>query len=264
MKSIRTALEERKAKLLQIKKEKEKALKNIPAGHLRICQRGKTVQYYHRTDPKDFNGVYIPQKSISMAQKLAQKDYDEKILSSINKELYALDKYLMLEPEISAEEIYENLQEERRKLIIPIVESREEFISNWEKMEYVGKAFDAFAPILYTAKGERVRSKSEVIIADSLNRVGVPYRYECPLYVEGWGTVHPDFTVLNVKERKEIYWEHLGMMDDMEYVEKLIEKLNIYALNNILPGINLILTYETGKAPLNQKIVQLMIEKYLA
>lgn len=199
-----------------------------------------------------------------MVQKLAQKDYDEKILSSINKELYALDKYMMLEPEISAEEIYENLQEERRKLIIPIVESREEFIFNWEKMEYVSKAFDAFAPILYTAKGERVRSKSEVIIADSLNREGVPYRYECPLYVEGWGTVHPDFTVLNVKERKEIYWEHLGMMDDMEYAEKSIEKLNIYALNNILPGINLILTYETGKVPLNQKIVQLMIEKYLA
>ena len=53
-------------------------------------------------------------------------------------------------------------------------------------------------------------------------------------------------------------------MDDMEYAEKSIEKLNRYALNNILPGINLILTYETGKAPLNQKIVQLMIEKYLA
>lgn len=263
MKSIKTVLKERKEQLLKIKKEKERALKNVPTGHLRICQRGEKVQFYHRTDPKDFNGVYIPQKSIGMAQKLAQKDYDEKILSSINKELYALDKYLMLGPEISAEEIYENLREERRKLISPITESREEFISNWEKTEYVGKTFEAFTPMLYTAKGERVRSKSEVIIADSLNREGVPYRYECPLYVEGWGTVYPDFTVLNVSERKEIYWEHLGMMDDIEYIEKALDKINIYAQNNILPGKNLILTYETAKMPLNQKIVQLMIEQYL-
>jgi len=263
MKSIRTALEERKEQLLKIKKEKEKALKNVPAGHLRICQRGEKVQYYHRTDPKDFNGVYIPQKSIGMAHKLAQKDYDEKVLISVDKELYAVDKYLAISPTIPAEEIYSRLQAERRKLISPIVELQEEFVANWEKVEYTGKDFDVFAPKLYTAKGERVRSKSEVIIADSLNREGVPYRYECPIYVEGWGTVYPDFTMLNVKERKEVYWEHLGMMDDLEYVEKALEKINIYAQNNILPGINLILTYETAKAPLNQKIVQLMIEQYL-
>ena len=264
MKPIKTTMEERKEQLHKIKKEKEKALKNAPTGHLRISQRGETVQYYHRTDPKDFNGVYLPQKSSSMVQKLAQKDYDEKVLVSVNKELYAVDKYLMLSPEISAEEIYEKLPENRRKLICPVMESKEEFITNWEKTEYVGKEFDAFAPKLFTAKGERVRSKSEVIIADSLNRVGVPYRYECPLYVEGWGTVYPDFTVLNVKEREEIYWEHLGMMDDMEYVEKALEKINVYAQNGIIQGHNLILTYETAKVPLNQKMVQLMIEHYLA
>ena len=198
-----------------------------------------------------------------MARKLAQKDYDKRVLDSVEKELYAVEKYLMLSPHILAKDIYENLQEERRKLINPITESKEDFISNWENTEYVGKTFEAFAPMLYTAKGERVRSKSEVIIADTLNREGIPYRYECPIYVEGWGTVHPDFTVLNVEERREIYWEHLGMMDDMEYVEKTLDKINIYAQNGILPGINLILTYETAKMPLNQKIVQLMIEQYL-
>lgn len=263
MKSIKLALQERMEQLLQIKKEKEKVLKNTPKGHLRICRSGSKVQYYRRDDPKDFNGVYIPKKNVGTAQKLAQKDYDERVLSSVNKELDALSKCLMSIPATSAEEVYKALHAERRKLICPVWEPEDEFVSNWESVEYIGKDFDAFAPKLYTAKGERVRSKSEVIIADSLNREGIPYRYECPLYVEGWGTIHPDFTVLSVKERKEIYWEHLGMMDDAEYVEKALDKMNVYALNGILPGKNLILTYETAKFPLNQKMVQIMIEQYL-
>jgi hypothetical protein len=107
MRTIKNVLEERKEELLRIKKEKEKALKNVPEGHLRICKRGEKVQYYHRTAPKDFNGVYIPQKNINMARKLAQKDYDKRVLDSVEKELYAVEKYLMLSPNILAKDIYE-------------------------------------------------------------------------------------------------------------------------------------------------------------
>lgn len=52
-----------------------------------------------------------------------------------------------------------------------------------------------------------MRSKSEVIIADLLNKEGIPYRYEFPLYLKEFNTVYPDFTILNVRKRKEIYWE---------------------------------------------------------
>lgn len=41
MEQIRSLLEERKEKLLQIKNEKEKALKKAPEGSLRICVRGE-------------------------------------------------------------------------------------------------------------------------------------------------------------------------------------------------------------------------------
>ena len=118
-------------------------------------------------------------------------------------------------------------------------------------------------PELYTAKGERVRSKSEVMIADLLNKETIPYRYEYPLYLKGFDLVYPDFTVLNVKKRKEIYWEHFGMMDDSEYVEKAMKKITVYAQNGIFPGINLIVTFETRKTPLNQKMAMLVIKEYL-
>lgn len=143
------------------------------------------------------------------------------------------------------------------------METDEQYIHNWEGVVYQGKGFDDTTPEIYTAKGEGVRSKSEVIIADILNQEGIPYRYEYPLQLKGWGRVYPDFTVLNVRERKEIYWEHLGMMDDPNYVENALQKLALYQQNGIFSGKNLILTYETKKTPVNQKAVRLMIEEYL-
>lgn len=263
MEHINNLLEARINYLFQLKEEKEKALKSVPDGFLRICRRGKKTQYYHRTDPKDFNGVYIREKNAELARKLAQKDYDQKVLCSIDKELIAIEKYISYGPTMYVEQIYESLHKERQKLIQPIVESKEQYIHNWENVKYKGKEFEELTPEIYTAKGGRVRSKSEVIIADLLNREGIPYRYEYPIYLKGWGKVYPDFTVLNVRKRKELYWEHFGMMDDPNYVESALEKITLYEKNGIFPGGNLILTFETKKNPVNQKIVGLMIKQYL-
>lgn len=112
-------------------------------------------------------------------------------------------------------------------------------------------------------KGERVRSKSELIIADILSKEGVPYRYEYPLYLRGMGRIYPDFTVLNITKREEVFWEHFGMMDDPVYAEGAIKKIATYEQNGIFPGENLILTYEARKNPINQKLVRSLIEHYL-
>ena len=115
----------------------------------------------------------------------------------------------------------------------------------------------------YTDKGERVRSKSEILIANALNRNHIPYRYECPLYLAGYGTIHPDFTVLNVRLRKEMYWEHLGMMDEPEYIEDALNRISLYEKNHYFPGDRLILTHETLRHPLNSKNIENMIFQYL-
>lgn len=263
METIKNLLETRRNHLLQLKDEKEKALTKAPQGCLRVCTQGDTTRYYKRSDPKDFNGVYIKRKDIEIAQKLAQKDYDKKVLCNVEKELYAIRKYFENSPEISAEEIYKNLHKERQKLIQPICQTEEEYVREWSGVSFTGKGFEEMSPEMYTAKGERVRSKSEIIIADALNREGIPYRYECPLQLKGYGKFYPDFTVLNVKKRKEIYWEHLGMMDDVDYVDNALQKIRIYEENGIYTGENLIITYETKKNPINQKIVNRMISRYL-
>lgn len=184
-------------------------------------------------------------------------------MQTVEKELKAISRFQLNYPEPNTEGIYKELHKERQKLVQPIREPDDEYIRRWEDIEYIGKPIDETVAELYTAKGERVRSKSEVIIADTLNREGISYRYEYPIQLKGYGKVYPDFTILNISLRKEIYWEHLGMMDDEEYAEKAVRKINNYIQNGIFPGDNLILTYETKKIQLNQKLIRLMINQYL-
>ena len=189
MEEIKVKLRNREKKLLKLKKDKERALRNAPEGSLRVNVHGNRIQYYQRTEPKDLNGVYIKEKDFRIAQKLAQKDYDKKILHTAEQEIKAIQKFFSANPERHVEEIYESLHVQRQKLVLPIRESDEEYIRNWESVEYEGKRFYEDAPELYTAKGERVRSKSEVIIADLLNKEGIPYRYEYPLELSNYGVI---------------------------------------------------------------------------
>ena len=263
MEEVKELLKIREKQLMHLKSEKEKALKKAPDGLLRVCNRKKKAQYYHRKNSKDIKGVYIREKDIKIAQALAQKDYDRRVLRATEKELNAISHYLSGCPEKNAEQIYGTLHKERQKLIYPILESDEEYIKSWESVEYQGKGFYEDVPELRTMKGERVRSKSEIIIADLLNRESIPYRYEYPVHLDGVGRIYPDFTVLNVRLRKEIYWEHLGMMDNPEYAEKAVQKIASYVQNGIFPGENLILTYETAQNPISSKMIMTMIERYL-
>ena len=63
------------------------------------------------------------------------------------------------------------------------------------------------------------------------------------------------------KGREVVYLEHLGMMDDVQYVEKWLYKQNAYEKNGIILGVNLFITYETGKKPLDTKGLDILIKQ---
>lgn len=256
-------LHNRKEYLNMLKKETEKKLKSVPQGTLRIsCSSGRT-QYYYRQKSSDRTGTYLPASKIKLVRQLAQKGYEEQVLKSAMQEIHAITTYQTLLPEISADSLYEHLSETRRTLVEPIRETNEAFIERWKSVPFSGKSFPEDFPEFYTRQGERVRSKSEVIIADLLSREGIPYRYEYPVQLKNYGSVHPDFTVLNISLRKEMYWEHFGMMDDPEYAEKAVRKMSEYMKNGLFPGRDLIISYETRSFPMSTKDIQSMIDHYL-
>ncbi|MGK3998919.1 AAA family ATPase [Sorangium sp. So ce1024] len=88
--------------------------------------------------------------------------------------------------------------------------------------------FHAEGLIHRTRRGVPVRSKSEVIVADTLERLGISYEYEKPLAPpdEPRNFRLPDFTVSY--QGDIYYWEHLGMLGVPAYREAWQKKLEWY------------------------------------
>ena len=241
----------------------EQSLSSAPEGTLRISRNRGTASYYLRTEEGDTNGTYIKKQEEKLAKALAQKDYDMKLLEKVKKRRNRIQGFLRLYEAEQLEDLYTNLSPERQSLVNPYCLPDDAFIKQWEQQTYEGKGFEENVPEILTEKGERVRSKSEKILADKFYMKGIPYHYELPLYLKGYGKIYPDFTLLNCRNRQVYYLEHLGLMDNAEYCEKAIRKITNYMRNGIFPGERLLLTYETSKMPLDMKIVGEMIVKYL-
>jgi hypothetical protein len=75
-----------------------------------------------------------------------------------------------------------------------------------------------------TSKGLAVRSKSELIIAEALTNSGISFEYEKPLTLGGQ-TRYPDFTIEDEISGRTIYWEHLGMLERLDYRRSWEKKL---------------------------------------
>lgn len=111
-----------------------------------------------------------------------------------------------------------------------------------------------------TVRGELVRSKSEVIIANALHYNGLDYEYEPELVLEG-KVKRPDFKVEDYDMGIVWYWEHCGMMTDPGYKKRWEEKKKFYEKNGIIEGKNLIVTYDDEKGGLDASWIQQIIEE---
>ncbi len=83
-------------------------------------------------------------------------------------------------------------------------------------------------------RGELMRSKSEVIIADALSTAGVDYEYEARL-VLGGAIRYPDFRVDDAESGRTFFWEHCGMLGDPAYRRRWEAKQVWYREHGVLP-----------------------------
>ncbi|MGN1301456.1 MAG: RecQ family ATP-dependent DNA helicase [Clostridia bacterium] len=96
-----------------------------------------------------------------------------------------------------------------------------------EIAKYLGVNKHQLNKIYTTSKGDLVRSKSEVIIANLLYEHNIRYEYEEKLFYNNKNHIEPDFTIY-LNNGEKLYWEHLGMIGQEEYDKRWLEKLDIY------------------------------------
>lgn len=261
MKTIETMLKKEMKDLQKIIEGAEKRLKKTPSGYLRISKKKNKAEYYLKDDATGGNGRYLKKSEKGIAKAIAQRDYDVILLKNAKERLKSIELFLDKYKKTSLKEIYQKINPCRRELINAVEISDEEFVKQWQSVKYEGKEFIDNEQVIITEKGERVRSKSEKIIADKLYFMGIPYRYEYPFLLSGNVTIYPDFTILRLPKREEIYLEHFGMMDNIEYLNTTLYKLNTYENNGIYLGVNLFITYETTRKPLNTRNLDGMLRE---
>lgn len=230
-------------------------------GRLRISKDKNKVRYYHCI--KDNTGTYISKTNEELPKKLAQKDYFISVIKKCEARLNQIKKITNDYTDDEIDKLFTALHEERQVLVTPVEPTWNQLLAKWYTEEYQGKEFQEGAAVILSEKGERVRSKSEKILADYFNRRNILYRYEKPLHLKGLGIVYPDFTFLSKKTGQEIYWEHEGMMDKPEYARSAVRKIEFYQKNGIYPGDRLILTFETEQSILTPKMIEGLVNKYL-
>lgn len=249
-------LKQRHKELQASVNEANDRVKSAPDGTLRIKQ-GK---YFCMIKGKGLH--YIPKKECEMIKRLAQKEYDLKLVKRHTLEMKIVNTLLSFIERYPVSALFSRLKPERQHLVEPVFITSAE----WKSVRYKHKEFKKGDSVLKTPGGIRMRSKSELLIAGLLEEAGIAYRYEYPFEVKTGKMqkcFHPDFYCFDPESHREFVWEHFGLMDDTSYRLSAEEKLMIYTFSGVFNDKNLVVTFEEKEHPFNPDEIQKKLMSFL-
>lgn len=242
-----------------------KQLKSLPKGKLIGRKYKDKFQYYQLLST--INGKYTRHgigKNDHLKQQLARKEYLTKVIPILESNIKTLSKALTDYQSITPDSIINKMSDVYKSLpkqyfidksIMP------EELQQWMDSPFDQSTFNLHEKIHTTSRGLKVRSKSELIIAETLYSYNIAFRYEQRVYVNGRRFV-PDF-IIKLPNGKLFYWEHAGMTHDKLYMHDHYNKLRYYQQADIVPWKNLILTYDNEFGELNTQIIHSEIKNKL-
>lgn len=263
---IKKEVENRHNEILNALERIERNSANLPDGNLLIKQKKKPT-FYHEHIDKDGNktSTYLSKSDIKLIRALATKGYLKKLKRIVESEEKALARFIKDYNPEQKYDLYDNMNESRKDLVTPVFASVEEKVKEWRDETYASNDFHSEGLKVENSKGEMMRSKSEVIIANIISEYkDLEYRYEKPLEVMGGvSTLYPDFTIMNTKTGKIYYLEHIGMLEVSEYAESFIKKMNTYTKNGLRLGVDVLCTFESRTSGIDIAATRRTIEYML-
>lgn len=237
--------------------EIEKQIDALPCGELSCATNGDYYKWYQYIKP---DLIYIPKNNRTLAKQLAKKKYLRALLADLSHEKKAIRFFLdHHKSDLKAPKIL--LKPEYKKLLSDEFLPESQDLSEWMSASYERNTNHPEHLRHKSISGNLVRSKSESLIDMLLHINKIPFRYECALHLDNT-TLYPDFTIRHPKTKAFYYWEHFGLMDNPSYSQNAYSKLQLYISNGIIPGRNLIITYETTSHPLDFDIIEKTLKLY--
>ena len=256
-------MQNEKNKLLIHLKNIDNQLSLLPEGNL-ICSHNREKPKFYLSNKN--KKTYLRKSQDTLITQYFAKRYLSLLKKEILQELEAINSYLHLinTKNSDSTDFLQKYPEFATKIstsyLLPHNNPQID-INTWLNIAYEANPFHPEGLIHKGYSGKHLRSKSECLIDMCLHINGIPFKYECPIHIDN-KTYYPDFTVLNPKNGKIMYWEHLGLLDNPEYFDKAINKIKTYSQNGIYPGINLIITSETSDSPLDVNYIETLINYY--
>lgn len=247
-------------------KETKRQLDTLPQGKLYARKNGKYFSYYLVSE--DGERKYISKNNGDYIRQLAQRKYVQSLYKQLQNQYQLIKADLAKYHPESLKETYDKLSPGIKKLVEPIVLPDDMYADSWlkyecdKKKQYPTNNYSTNR-VYEASNGTFLRSKSEIIISEELERHNIPYIYEYPVKTETGKILYPDFYMLNKRTRKAYFYEHFGMMDEEEYCNNALLKIEEYARNGIRIGKNFLVSFETSKKILNANVVNQMIVDYL-
>ena len=105
-----------------------------PKGVLKYQRINDKVYYYSQEN--NTKRIYIKRNQMDLVQKLAQKDYMQRVKKILSKQIQLIQKFIREFEEESLEKIYNELPEIKKLLVKTLENDTEKSVEKWENEKY--------------------------------------------------------------------------------------------------------------------------------
>ena len=234
-------------------------MNGLPEGNLSIADVHGHTYYYNRVNGKR---IYLgnQEKNQTIAQMKAHKllstcvqhiDSNEKLFRHV------IEKYRDVHPELVRSSLGKAYQDAE----IDVQPGGMSNYEDWGYQEYQRSTKYPEGLVHRTLKGDYVRSKSEVVIANTIHMKNLQYRSE-ELTQVGKHIFAPDFKILIPRTGRTKILEHFGMMDNPEYRERALWKMSTYIENGYRPYEDILFTFDDLNGTIDAKNLDILITNF--
>ena len=225
-------------------------------------RRGFTYYYQRNFGENNLDKeYYIPKSNSRLINLLLQNQYASKVAPYYETQLNLIHQLQAVIAQDTDRKFYDSLSEESKQHLVPLVPYEPDIIQEWLNQPFARNQYYLENAVHDSLRGDKLRSKSEVLIANALYHAGLPYFVDIEMRIDGT-PMYPDFLILRPSDKKEFIWEHFGLMSDPIYVDNAVKKIHMYDDLGFHIGDNFIVTFENTFFPLSSTMVEGIIERW--
>lgn len=216
-------------------------LNRLPSYNM-ICKSSRGKKYYYITDPASSAQRYVSMEEQALIGSIKLRHFLEAAAKILESNISRQEKMLKGYRPYDLDSINERLP-----AVYKIEQTCKDNAESKDKLTH------------RTSFGLHVRSKSEALIAEALHAEGIPFQYELPLWLRSDKPVllRPDFTIMTPSP---VYWEHMGMVGNADYLSSALKKPRLYCSNGITIPDKLIVTMDTADGAIDMVNIKRIIQ----